>query len=72
MANVKLVFSGAQEHECFQTTLVAYKNAAGGLYIAIEDTNSKNKWSGEQFIVLDRETAVRLSKELRRQIALMD
>lgn len=72
MANVKLVFSGAQKYECFERTLVAYINAEGGLYIAIEDTESCEEWNNIQFTVLNKETAVRLSKELRRQIALMD
>jgi hypothetical protein len=72
MANVKIIFGGSEKHKCFERTLIAYTNSEKGLYIAIEDTESCEEWNNIQFTVLDKETAVRLSKELRRQIALMD
>ena len=72
MANVKLVFSGGTEYECYERTLVAYVNAKGGLYVSITNTEDDDEISNQQHTVLDRDTAIKLSKELRKQIALMD
>jgi len=71
MANVKLVFGGAEEHLFNGITIELFKNTNEGLYISIIDTKYYDKRINQQCIVLDKETAIRLSKELRKQIALM-
>jgi len=71
MANVKLVFGGAEEHLFNGMTIELFKNTNGGLYISITDTKDYDGRTNQQCVVLDKETAIRLSKELRKQIALM-
>ena len=71
MANVKLVFGGAKEYLFNGITIELFKNTNGGLYISIIDTKDYDERTNQQCIVLDKETAIRLSKELRKQIALM-
>ena len=72
MANVKLIFCGSQDFECYERAIEAYVNDKGGLYISIKDYENEDTFSNQQFTVLDRDTAIKLSKELRKQIALMD
>lgn len=67
MANVKLLFYGDASHQCETTTIEAFANQSNGLYICIEDRNS----STFDHIVLDKDTAVKLVKELKRQISFL-
>lgn len=69
MANVKLIFSGDAKSECYERTLQVFTNTQGKLYIEIEDT--EDDFKSVQFTVLDKDTAIKFSKELRKQIALM-
>lgn len=71
MANVKLVFCGIPQKELAEKQLQLFVNDYGGLFIQIEDIES-DSYDRIQFTVLDKETAIKLSKELRKQIALMD
>jgi hypothetical protein len=70
MANVKLIFGGSPDYECFERIVQAYVNQDGGLYIAITDTETE--YNNSQFTVMDKATAVKFSRELRRQISLME
>jgi hypothetical protein len=68
MANLKYVFLGSSDAECSSIELEAYTNEQGFLYICIED---KEGGCPPQFTVLDRSTAIKLVKELKYQISLM-
>ena len=70
MANVKLIFGGSSEFGCFERTIHCFVNTQGGLYINITDNDSE--CYNEQYTVLDKETAIKLSRELRKQISLME
>jgi hypothetical protein len=71
MANVKLIFGGSSEHECSEITIECYVNFKNGLYINIQD-NEVEYSSSSTHIVLDKSTAIKFSKELRKQISLME
>ena len=69
MANARILFGGdenTQTHvlECFAMTK--------SLFISIDMNYGKDDKTEYAYIGLDRATAIRLSKELRRQIALLE
>jgi hypothetical protein len=64
MGNFKLVFYGTQESGTHQHELTAYRNQDNDLFITIMGYS-------EQFIVMDVQTAVRFSREIKRVIAEM-
>ncbi len=68
MANVKLLFYGTEESETENVSIECFYNAGRELSIVIDEEQLQRK----KFIVLDKSTAIRFSKELRKQIALMD
>lgn len=67
MANVKLLFSGSEVTKTENTTMECYYNSSNEISIIIEDTESRSF----EAISLDRDTAIKFSKELRKQIALI-
>lgn len=68
MANVKLLFYGTEKSETENVTIECFYNAGCELSVVISEGN----YSPKHFIVLDKSTAIRFSKELRKQIALLD
>lgn len=66
MANVKLVFSGTETSTTEDHSLVCYLNAFNEIYIQVKE-------SEEQFshICLDRSTAIKLHRELKKQISFI-
>lgn len=71
MANVKLVFCGDSETENTSKEMQMYVNQFSKLYISITDVDV-DSYDNFQYTCLDKQTAIKLSKELRKQIALMD
>jgi hypothetical protein len=67
MANVKLLFYGTEKTSTQDTTIECFYNSGNEVTICIEDHDTRTVES----ISLDRETAIKLSKELRKQIALI-
>lgn len=65
MANVRLVFNGTKRSDTQETELDVFANASNEIYISIEDNHP-------QHICLDRETAIRLVKELKKQIGYLN
>jgi hypothetical protein len=63
---VKLVFYGTTDSGTYENELELFVNAENEIYISITDPG----YPGTH-ICLDRETAIKLSKELRKQIALI-
>lgn len=62
-ARVKLEFYGTEKSQTEDYTLVAYSNANNEIYISID-----MKDVVPSFICLDKPTAVRLVRELKKQI----
>jgi hypothetical protein len=70
MANVRMLFHGDVTSECSEKTVEVYVNTKKKLFIEIRDFGVD--FFPSQHTVLDKQTAIKLSKELRKQIALMD
>ena len=68
MANVRLLFCGTEETNTQNMNVQCFYNVENELSIKIEDYESKTF----KVISIDRETAILFSKELRKQIALID
>lgn len=68
MANTKLFFCGSKETQ--KTTLRCYYNKKEDIYIEI-DSGEKGDFSNIQFITLDKETAIKLHRELKKQISFI-
>lgn len=67
MANVILKFYGTENSDTEEHSLVAYSNSNNEIYICI-DMN----FSQPHFICLDKSTAVRLVRELKKQIGNLE
>jgi hypothetical protein len=65
MVRVKYI----SENESYQTEMVCYANQADQIYIEI--SNGEDDPYGTQHIVLSKETAKRLAKDLRREISFL-
>lgn len=63
---VTLTFYGSKKSETNTTGLSVFCNQEMEIFIQIDD-----KESAASFICLNKETAIKLSKELRKQIALI-
>lgn len=70
MANTKMLFLGAEGTGTENNELECYCNVNDDIYITILD-NSNPRLPERCSIALDKNTAVKLSRELRRQIALI-
>lgn len=70
MANVKLTFFGSEESESTERTIEAYCNQNGELFIQIVDLDGDQ--FSKQFTVLDKSTAIKFSRELRKQISYLN
>jgi hypothetical protein len=68
MANVKLSFCGTTESDTDQHELQCYANLRGEMFIMID---MKDEMFQPSFICLDKETAIKLSRELRKQISYL-
>jgi len=66
MANVKLIFSGSENSGTEHHDLVCYLNANNEIYISIDMQN----WE-PSFIALDKATAIKLHRELKKQISFI-
>lgn len=68
MPNVKLIFSGTEQSSTESTQLQVYANSKNELYIEIND----NYILPCCCICLDKETAIKFSKEIRKQISYLE
>ena len=66
MAKVKLLYCGTEESQTENYTLVMYANSNNEIYISIDSEDEQ-----PSFICLDRTTAIKLSKELRKEISYL-
>lgn len=68
MSNIKILFGGSEKSKTEQHILQVFANTNNEIIISIE---AKNDGTFE-FISLDKSTAIRFSREIRRQIALLE
>jgi hypothetical protein len=68
---IKLKFYGTENSNTETQTLEIYCNEDNEIYVNIKDEDSNHSFY-EQHICLDKETAIKLSREIRKQIALID
>ena len=64
MAKVKLLYCGTEKSQTENHTLAMYANSSNEIYISIDPEDDQ-----PSFICLDRPTAIKLSKELRKEIS---
>lgn len=67
MANVILKFYGTEESKTEDHSLVAYSNTNNEIYLSVEIPGSY-----PSFICFDKSTAVRLVRELKKQIGNLE
>jgi hypothetical protein len=67
MANIKLIFQGTEKSKTEEFTLVAYSNVNNEIYLSVD-----NKDFPPSHICLDKITAVRLVRELKKQIGNLE
>jgi len=65
MPNVKLIFQGTERSKTDETELEVFANVYNEICISIEDQNSCS------IICLDKSTAIRLVRELKKQIGFL-
>ena len=68
MANTKLIFCGTIESGTTNVEMVCYKNTNEQIYISLKDVDSNHDYDF-QFICLDKSTAIKLHRELKKQIS---
>jgi len=68
MANVKLIFSGTEESETQEHQLQCFANSNNNIYINI---NTGHEFYNS-FICLDKSTAIKLHRELKKQISYLE
>ena len=64
---VQLLFYGSESSETDETKLRCLCNSTNEIFIGIEMDDYP-----ESFIVFDKQTAIKFSRELRKQIALIE
>jgi hypothetical protein len=65
MANVKLIFQGTERSKTFDDDLEVYVNHFNELTIIVNGSHLS-------MVCLDRETAIKFAKELRKQISYIE
>lgn len=68
MANTRLLFYGSKIGNTENHKLEVYANLSNEIFIEMDASDDLHSC----FITLDKSTAIKLSKELRRQIALLN
>lgn len=67
MANVKLLFYGTEKSNTLGNTIECFANYQGEISIFIEEESKP-----AVLICLDKETAIRFVKELKKEISILD
>ena len=68
MARTKLVFYGTDKSKTTDVELVCYMNDNNQIFIEISDPTLDHSYNN-QFICLDKATAIKLQRELKKQIS---
>ncbi len=71
-ARVKTIFYGTEKSKTEDVELVCYVNSDNQIFIQIEDTSEGFAYDSVQFICLDKATAIKLHRELKKQISFIE
>jgi len=71
MANVKLIFQGTENTGTNEVELQCYSTSYNNIYISIKDYECGHDYS-VQHICLDKETAIKLHRELKKHISFLE
>lgn len=69
MPNTKLVFLGTLESETDEHELTLFANINNEIYLEIDAEKESNYYKG--FICIDKSTAIKLHRELKKQISFL-
>ncbi len=72
MENTKLLFCGTGRSETFEVALQLYANDFDEVFISIRDFEDDDLRTNQHHICISKQTAIKLSKELKKQISLLD
>ena len=67
MANIRIKFYGTQKSGTEEHSLIAYSNIHNEMYLCIDMPGFE-----QSFICLDKSTAIRLVRELKKQIGNLE
>ena len=67
MANVKLIFQGSEKSSTTETELQVFYNTKNEIYLSIDMGHIC-----PSFICLDKSTAIRFHRELKKQISFIE
>jgi hypothetical protein len=70
MPNVKLLFCGTEQSETQEHQLQCYSNTNNEIYIGIDGDVNNDYFKG--FLCLDKSTAIKLHRELKKQISFLN
>ena len=68
---VQLKFYGTEETKTNDNSLEVFVNTHDEITVRIKDESVDHDYN-RQLVSLDKQTAIRLSREIRKQIALLD
>jgi hypothetical protein len=68
---VQLKFYGTEETKTNDNSLEVFVNSHDEITVRIKDESVDHDYN-QQLVSLDKQTAIRLSREIRKQIALLD
>ena len=71
MANVKLIFHGTEDSKTDEIGLRCYANTFDEISIILKNYNCNHDYD-MQSISLDRDTAIKLHRELKKQISFLE
>jgi hypothetical protein len=71
MANVKIIFESYDSSDFHNTELQCFATTSNDVYIEIKDVSCEHDYN-VQYIRLDRETAIKLHRELKKQISFLE
>jgi hypothetical protein len=71
MENTKLLFGGTERSETFEVALQLYANDYDEVFILIRDFEDDDLITNQHHICISKQTAIKLSKELKKQISLL-
>ena len=70
MPNVKLIFCGTEESRTQEHQLQCFSNTSNEIYLSLDSIPGDAYYSG--FICLDKSTAIKLHRELKKQISFLN
>jgi len=70
-ARVKTIFNGTDRSRTQEVDLLCYANSSNEIFIQITDNTTTHDYNCE-FICLNKSTAIKLHRELKKQISFLE